>query len=257
MKYAPYSASRLATYEQCPRKFKYKYVDKIKLPFEEHSLALTRGKIIHHLLEYHNKLTLKESIDKLKFDDDINTSPYFTKEVIKECIQVYRKFVETDIAKSIFGDFELGTELKVALNKKLEPCEYLDKDTLFRGLIDRVVVDKTTDLVRIIDWKTGKDKSGSSGIKQTPDQLMHYGSWYFAKFPVDKIKIVYVFVEHNTTLEYTLTRERVQDYKKALLLPIIKAEKDEVFEKITSPLCDYCEFRDVCNGDVDGGTIEF
>ena len=67
MKYAPYSASRLAVYEQCPRKFKYKYVDKIPVPFEP-SLALTRGKVIHSLLEFHGKMTLKENIQKLKED---------------------------------------------------------------------------------------------------------------------------------------------------------------------------------------------
>ncbi len=248
MKYAPYSASRLGVYEQCPRKFKYNYVDKIKVPFVP-SIHLTRGKIIHHLLEFHNKLSLKESIAKMKLDEQIVGSPFYTKEVIKECIGVYQSFIETDMAKELFGDLELGTELHLGLDYKLNPCDYFGKEVLFRGMLDRVVVDTASDVVKIIDWKSGKDKSGASGTKQSPEQLMHYGSWYFEKFPVNEIKIIYVFVEHNTKLEYTMYRDKVNDYKKALLKPIVSAEKAVDFPKIESPLCNFCEFYNKCHED--------
>ena len=245
MKFAPYSASRLAVYEQCPRKFRYKYVDKIEVPFEP-SLPLTRGKIIHHFLEFHEKLTLKESIAKMKLDKQITESPFYTKEVVKDCIVIYQNFTKTDFAKELFAQLELGTELHLGLNYKLEPCSYKGDEVLFRGMIDRVSVEKQEDLVYIIDWKSGKDKS-QGAYKQTPDQLMHYGSWYFSKFPVDTIKLLYVFVEHNTKLEYTLHRTKVDDYKKALLRPIIRAERDDEFIINPTPLCDFCDFRFLCS----------
>ena len=249
MKYAPYSASRLATFEQCNRKFQYKYIDKIQVPFEP-SVALTRGGIIHSLLENHGKMTLKESVQQLKEDPQIAKSPFYTKEVVRDCLKVFKSFIETDIAKEIFDELELGTELHLGLDGKLNPCEYLSKDVLFRGMIDRVTVNRTTNVVRIIDWKTGKDKSTGT-YKQAPDQLMHYASWYFTKFPVDTLIITYVFVEHNTTLEYTLTRDKLNAYNKALLTPIVKAEKADEFPKDLSPLCNFCEFYTHCNNDIE------
>ena len=78
MKYNPYSASSISTFLQCPRKFKYSKIDKIPVEFRE-TLALTKGKIIHSLLEHHNK-SLKEKIEILKNDKDINKSEFFTAE---------------------------------------------------------------------------------------------------------------------------------------------------------------------------------
>lgn len=245
MKYAPYSASRLATYEQCHRKFRFKYVDKVHIPFEP-SLALTRGKILHGLLEWHGKCTLAETITKLQADKDVSESPFFNKAVLKECILIFKGFVETDMCKSVFADLELGTELQLGLDYKLEPCEYYGEEVLFRGLIDRVVVNKSENKVRIVDWKSGKDKS-KPPYRQPPDQLMHYGSWYFSKFPVDEITLSYIFVEHNTELNYTIYRDKLNDYKKALLKPIISAEKNEVFPRNMTALCDYCDYRELCD----------
>lgn len=247
MRFAPYSSSRLSLFKQCQRKFKYKYVDKIHVHFEP-SVALTRGSILHSLLEHHDSMTLKENIAMLAKDEQIRNSKFYTKAVVKECILIYQNFLKSDIAKEIFAEFKLGTELHCGLNKKLVPCEYLSEDALFRGMIDRITVDKKSNVVRIVDWKSGKDKSTGT-YRQPPDQLMNYGSWYFSKFPVDTIIIEYVFVEHNTTLQYTLTRDKLKEYNRALVTDIVSAEKATDFPKTESPLCDFCEFRSHCIDD--------
>jgi len=248
LKYAPYSASKLAVFDQCKRKFKYKYIDKIKTPFKP-SVALTKGNIVHSFLEHH-ELSLADKILKIKKEKQIIESPFFTKELIKECVNIYTNYLATKQGQDNFNNKTLGNELKIALNKKLEPCEYYSPDALFRGFIDRIDVDLNTDIVYIKDYKTGKNKS-EGPYKLTFNQLMYYAAWYFAKFPVDTIIIKYDFVEHNhEPYDKILTRENLTKYKKFLVKSILGPEKCESWNKNITPLCDWCDFQRHCDMDM-------
>ena len=61
-----YSHSKLSCYEQCPRKYKFRYIDKIKKEIEE-SIECFLGKRVHKTLKklyqdlmYQNGNTLEE-----------------------------------------------------------------------------------------------------------------------------------------------------------------------------------------------------
>ena len=247
MKYNPYTASSLGTFAQCPRKFKYYKIDKIKVP-RVRTDALVRGELIHLFLE-HNEDDLSKQIPRIKYLQKRDKG--ITKELVKESYDIFTRYKNGPIGKKYLSLKSLGRELKIALkieNKTLVPCKYDDPDAIYRGLIDAVFVDTDTDKVYIIDWKSGKDKSTGT-YKQTPDQLLYYASWYFTNFPVDNISIVYAFVEHNTELKYELTRDRVKHYNKLLLKNISEVEKEQQFPKEESPLCDYCDYQDHCMKD--------
>jgi len=245
MKYSPYSASSLAVFQQCPRKFKYAKIDKIPVEFQK-TEALLRGSGVHYLLE-HNEKPLKEKVNGLwKTEEEI------TKELIKQSVSIYKDFQNCEYYDFFFNKCKtLARELPVALkieNGKLVPCEFLDKNAIYRGYIDAVFVDEETDMVYIVDWKTGKDKSEGT-YKQSPDQLIYYAAWYFNKFPVDKVTLMYVFVEHCTKLDYVLERENLDRYTKMLLTNILKVEKETEFPKVDSALCQYCDFLEICQKD--------
>jgi len=248
MKYAPYSASKLGLHKQCPRKFKYRYIDKLPSEFE-FSEATTKGGIMHLLLEHYAK-PLKERIQEIKKDKRLTSSEFFSKEMVASCIADIEKFNKSDLGKEIFSYQNLVNELKIGLDKRLKPVDFYDNDVvMFRGMIDAIFVNTEDDVVHIIDWKSGGDKS-TGQYKQTPDQLLQYAAFYFNKFPIDTIKIRYVFVEHCTESTYTLTRDNLEKYNKFLVKNIIKAEQDNIFDKIEQPLCNWCEFRDHCISDV-------
>jgi RecB family exonuclease len=245
MKYNPYSASALGLFNQCPRKFKFYKIDKVKIPWIRTD-ALVRGELVHLLLEYYDKdinFQIQEIKKLQKKDTAIN------KDLIKESFNIYKRFKNTDLGKKLLSYKSLGREMKIALkiqDKILTPCDYSNKDAIFRGMIDSIFVDIQTDEVFIIDWKTGKDKS-EGDYKQSPDQLLYYASWYFTNFPVDKISIMYVFVEHeNKYLKYELTRDRINYYNKMLLSNIAEVEREKEFPKIETALCDWCDYQDHC-----------
>ena len=245
MKYSPYSTSRIALWNQCPRKFKYNYIDKVPREFKDDT-PLKKGFCVHLLLENKIKKYAKDYLKKLIKKENISD------DIIRESKKIYRNFIESPLGKEIFSYFPLGVELEVGLkieDKQLVTCEFSDQDCLFRGKIDYVCVDKETNKVMVIDWKTGKDKSEGT-FKQSPDQLIFYATWYFHNFPVDEIELMYIFVEHGTKSSYTLKRENLKTYIRYLLESIQKIEADDKFEKHIGPLCNWCEYKKHCDEDI-------
>lgn len=253
MKYAPYSASKIGAFQSCPKAFDYRYIQKVKVPWVP-SIHLTRGSLIHLFLEHH-ELPLKEKIQKMKEDREIMKSEFFNKELVKECLEVYERFIKTDLGKELFSLKKVGAEIGCGLNKQLKAGDY-DDGEMFRGFIDRINVDTTEakiedNVVHVIDWKSGKDRSGGM-YPQNPDQLIYYGTWYFEKFPVNTIVLHFVFVEHeNAELTYTLTRDNLQKYKTLLVKNIHSIEKCEDFFKNENKLCQWCSFLEICNPSVE------
>lgn len=244
MKFTPYSASKIGLYENCNRRFKYRYVDKIKKPFQQ-SVAMTKGHIVHFLLEYH-ELPDKEKLQKMKLDAEIMDAKFYSKELVKECIHIYRKFINTEAGKRLLGLKKLQAEGTCALTRKLKPCGFRDNGVMYRGVIDRIAVDVDKDIVYIIDWKTGADKS-KGHWKQNPKQLLSYAAWYFATFPVDTVIVVYAFVEHdNAITSHVIHRDKLPQLNKTLITDIIDIEKEVEWVKNETGLCNYCEYQGEC-----------
>ena len=63
MKFAPYSFSRLATHKNCPRKFRYSYIDKIPSGRVDRT-AVLKGAAVHSIIEnYPNESSHKLAPD--------------------------------------------------------------------------------------------------------------------------------------------------------------------------------------------------
>ncbi len=234
LKYGPYSFSRMNKWVQCPRAFKYHFIDKIGE--WKSSLALDRGKFIHCLLEFSG------DIEKVKASDDyrrVKKSGFMQPEDFKECIEIYKKFKASKMGIWIDSRTQMFNELPIAMNKNLETIPYDDKDTIFRGYIDKVIRDNDT--LILIDYKTGKYKPDMSW-----DQLLYYGISLFSDMPFDKIVLMNVFVEHDKVNKEVLLRKDIKKYQKALLTNISSIEKDTVFPKNETALCHWCEFEGIC-----------
>ncbi len=236
LKYAPYSFSRINTWASCPKKFDYQYVQKIG-KFQD-SLALSRGKLIHSMLEHNgNMKAVKESDDFRQ----VKKSNILSKEDYQECIQVYKTFKEGKIGKWIDARTQMFNELPIAMDKTMEVVPYnnSENNVIFRGYIDKIV--REDDLLILIDYKTGKYKP------QMPfTQLMYYGISLFSQLPFDKILMMNVFVEHNQVNKQILHRDDVKKYQRALLTNIREIETTTKWEKNETPLCGWCQFEDIC-----------
>lgn len=222
MKYAPYSFSKLSTYKQCSRKFKYQYIDKLPVKFVE-TEALKKGKAIHKILEH--------------YPIEVNTNNNYK--------EIANNFINSDLGKK-YLNLESVREYKFGIDKQLNPCSYNDKSCLLRGFIDFIC--KINNELYLIDFKTGKYKDEKY---QDYSQLLYYAIYFFQKEPnISKIKISYVYVEHdNLENIMELDRQYLDNYKIDLLKLINSAEYDTSFNKTKTKLCDYCNFLDFCQKD--------
>lgn len=216
--FAPYSYSKISMYHQCPRKFKYAIIDKLK-GIQTDDTALIKGRAIHSFLE--------------NYPVRIDISPEFEAAI--------SAFIQSDFGKAVLNK-PSTREYKFGLDRYLNPCDFWDKAVFIRGLIDHISV--CEDTVHLIDYKTGKYKDEKY---QSFDQLLVYAIYFFNKYKkIDKIKISYVYVEHNLENSMLLERQFLDNYTNQLQGLISPLENDQSFNKNVSKLCGYCQFRDIC-----------
>lgn len=160
-----FSYSKLALYEECPLKYKFKYVDRIK---EEPKTYFSFGHSIHHALEflYAVKAPPFPAAGSVleEFKRDWNLKSYLEKG--------YRDPAKAD------EDYQKGIEMLSAYYRHHDGrfklpflLEYVT-DVEVDGLLVRIIADKIEYLghgeLALVDYKTGKD------VKRQPDQLHMY-----------------------------------------------------------------------------------
>lgn len=114
MKFAPYSYSKINVYQTCEKKFKYSYID--KFPKKPQDLtAMLKGGALHNILEvYPEKSTYKLAP---KYQDIADT------------------FIASAVGHELMS-LDSKREINIGLSKTLVPCNYYDKEALFRGSVD-------------------------------------------------------------------------------------------------------------------------
>ena len=86
-KYSPYSYSKMSTYSSCPLKFKFNYIDRLRI--DKKVKALEKGSFFHHLCEqyvigkgrdskYIIDSDIEEETQKI-FNDGINSDSYLNR----------------------------------------------------------------------------------------------------------------------------------------------------------------------------------
>ena len=215
-----FSHSKLELYKQCPRKFKYRYIDKLPTkPFEH----LAKGSEVHRLLEIYGNEDLKSDI--------------------KEAYNIALKFSESEIGKEILSQ-KSKRELCIKF-KDFEPIDSDSNDYDFIGYIDRV--NFTNSGLELIDYKTGKYKDPKY---QDFQQLIIYAIWFFKKYSsLTEIKIRFVYVEHLQENSIVLTRDKIDDILNNLKILVKTIELDQDFHKKPNSLCDWCDFKEQCLSD--------
>jgi len=109
----------------------------------------------------------------------------------------------------------------------------------------KVKVRKPEKTILIVDYKSGRVKDPRY---QDYNQLMFYAIFMFQKYPeVNKIKIMFIYVEHNCDNSIILERKYLDRYKKELISAIQSVENDTEFKKNKTKLCDWCGYKDICS----------
>lgn len=156
----PWSVSKIDTLKQCPHKFWFNYVKKVKLE-RPVSKALTIGKAVHSVLQYavtgrtldacfefaiaEHKLTSEEAAEALSYRPSI--SAFLSK---------YQSFLQK------YGIRESITEKQFAIDLAGKPVKFFDNaNGLIRGVVDLAMFVKAQPHIIVLDHKTGKHREFS------------------------------------------------------------------------------------------------
>jgi CRISPR/Cas system-associated exonuclease Cas4 (RecB family) len=127
-------------------------------------------------------------------------------------------------------------EHEMALDEKLQPCEFGSDKRWVRGIVDLLIVDGENAF--IIDYKTGSNRY--------PDtkQLRLMALMTYAHFPeVNNIKAGLLFVMKNSFVQESYTRNTIYQSWKKFEQPLERLSlsyRDNVWMPNPTPLCGWC-----------------
>ncbi|MCK5149836.1 PD-(D/E)XK nuclease family protein [Candidatus Pacearchaeota archaeon] len=247
-----YSHSRLSTFEQCPLRFKYKYIDKI-IPEIEKSIEAHLGNIVHDTLEWvYNSVknekktpTLDEIITyySIKWQDEFSEEILIVKKQLSEK-DYFNKGVEFLInyytKHQPFQDGTIECEKKILI-KLNETGEYK-----LQGFIDRLVHNLKTGEYEVHDYKTASYLPTKEKIDKDR-QLALYSIAIKELFGQDKeVILIWHYLAHNTKIISKRTNEQLTQLKKDTVELIKKIELTTEFPANKSILCNWCEYKNIC-----------
>jgi len=246
-----YSHSRLSCYEQCPHKYKLKYIDKVETEVEQ-SIEAYLGSKVHETLEklyrdlsYQKLNTLNELLNffrnewKKDWDDSIVIvkMDYKPENYLKMgerfITDYYNKYKPFDSGKTI------SLEERIVIN--------LDDsgDYRLQGFIDRVMESKEG-YYEVHDYKTNSRLPLPDYI-ENDRQLALYAIGVKERYPdVKDVKLIWHFLAFNKEIDSTRTDEELDELKRKTIDLINRIENDQKYETKTSILCDWCEFKPIC-----------
>jgi len=248
-----YSHSKIGAFEQCPRKYKFSYIDRIRRKTEPIEFFL--GSRAHDTLEHLYKcklngrlLTEEETLADFEnrwdraWNDKVRINkPAFGPEdyraVARKCVaDYYRRYHPFDQATLI------GTERRVLFSLDDE------EKHKFQGYIDRL--DKTIDGAwEIHDYKT----SASLPTQDQADrdrQLALYEIGLRGMYPdIEQVTLVWHYLRFDAEVRSARTAAQLEELREAMigLIEEIEAASDaDDFPTKESALCNWCEHQEIC-----------
>ena len=247
------SYSALQVLKQCPQKFKFQVIDRIRAPQSKEAIFGTA---------VHDALAFMFSHDPL-FPTVDEVCNLFS-QVWNETATKIHPELDSALAKTYE---ESGRALIKNFYKKNPPwlLPVVDTESRFEitlpdlqtgqthvvaGIIDRI--DKIEDGVyEIIDYKTARKLPSQDAVDHDL-QLSLYHMAILRRWPYLKtlnIKLSLYFLKHGEKITTMRTPQDLEHTKHHVLSNIVDIEKrgiDNNFPPTPSALCDYCSYRNIC-----------
>ncbi len=255
---ATYSYSQMQVYLSCPRKYRYQYVDKVKVAYEPESPDQLLGNSIHKTMEFfYNKLNVYA---KPTLEDMIaNFVPRIEDGRNEEMMEGYDKESYLNRGKAyltMYRNRYAPFDHVTVVGNELQLMFPLDDagQYIWKGYIDRL--NKHGDTFVINDYKTGKSFSDSQRAEYR-EQMTIYAHGVLQKYPgmAKRIEANIFYMHFDLVDTWEITPELITEVKNkyvALHQVIDQARfnyqmgDQAPFAPIKSPLCTRCKFRHIC-----------
>lgn len=226
------SHSRLSDFNQCPLKFKLKYIEKhpnFKIDESNKSVHLVRGTNIHAALEKY--------LIKRKAGEPANANPSANLPEVNTTVPLIERYI------NFFGIDNMYPERQICIDDQWNEQEWFSKKAYYRAIFDVIGVGK--DIAFIGDYKTGKftDYTPANGY----GQLELSAAIALSIFDVEKVNTMYMYVDHKQTVN----KEFTQADKGRIITHFVeehqKVNAEVNFDPCKNQYCRWCEAtKDIC-----------
>jgi putative RecB family exonuclease len=246
-----FSHSRISSFENCPKQFEFRYVQKI--PSETESIEAFVGKRVHEVLE---RLYLFAGRGMLPGVEKVvdRYHKLFEEAYDGERVRIVRGGATLDFYRGLgercvrsyylrhypFDDGEtLGLEQRVVFPLD-EAGEYR-----VQGIIDRI--SRARDgAIEVHDYKTGARVPTQRALDEDR-QLALYQIGLARQFGEDTpFRLVWHFVAKDVTRISSRSREDLDALRRTTIARIDEIRTTTVYPPRKSALCGWCEYRTIC-----------
>ena len=244
-----YSHSKLGTFQQCKQKYKFQYVDKVKVESKD-TIETFLGGLVHKTLE---KLYKDLKFQKLNTKEELLN---FFKECWNKEFNDKILIVKKDYKKENY--FEMGIKFISDYYEHYKPfnnlttlgieTEYrleLDDGNSYHVRMDRLSCDKDGNYY-VCDYKTNNQLKPQEELDEDR-QLAMYSLWVKNNFNDCKnVKLVWYFLAFDKEMISERNEEQLLNLKLDVQNIIKEIESCNNFPTTVSNLCDWCAYKSLC-----------
>jgi putative RecB family exonuclease len=246
-----YSHSRLASFEDCPKKFHYRYV--LRVPTETESIESFLGKRVHEVLERLYLFTssgkvpsLARVIERFRIWWDEHYDPQRVRIARNENDAAhYRQLGERCLTNYYRRFYPFDADETLAVEKHVTFS--LDEEGAYRirGIIDRVVRARDG-AIEIQDYKTSQRVPRQERLDKDR-QLALYQMGIAEQFGYQReVRLVWHYLLPNQVRTSSRTPEQLEALRGETIGLIDRIRAETRFEARPGPLCPWCEFGEIC-----------
>ena len=244
-----YSHSKLGTFQQCKQKYKFQYVDRVKVESKD-TIETFLGGLVHKTLE---KLYKDLKFQKLNTKEELLN---FFKECWNKEFNDKILIVKKDYKKENY--FEMGIKFISDYYEHYKPfnnlttlgleTEYrleLDDGNSYHVRMDRLSCDKDGNYY-VCDYKTNNQLKPQEELDEDR-QLAMYSLWVKNNFNDCKnVKLVWYFLAFDKEMISERNEEQLLNLKLDVQNIIKEIESCNNFLTTISNLCDWCAYKSLC-----------
>lgn len=245
-----FSHSSLSSYENCPRKYAFRYIEKVQA--ETEGIEAFVGKRVHEILERLYQFVRKGTVPPLtqvlkryeaNFDAGYNPEKI---RIVRSNLSRshYRTMGATGIENYYRRHYPFDGEETLGLERPIRLTIDSAGQYRIRGIVDRLV--RAPDgAIEIHDYKTSARMPAAKFLLRDR-QLSLYEMAIRNEGFDGEIRLVWWYVTPNRMFVTRRSQDELDQVKKDVIKLIDSIRIESSWEPREGPLCSWCEYKEIC-----------
>ena len=247
---AVYSHSRLSCFENCPKQFYYRYVERV--PVDSESIEAFVGKRVHGVLERLNRFverglvpSLRRVIERFRAE----WAEHFDRERVRVVrsempVESYAELGERCLGNHYRRHYPFDRDETLGIEAHVSFALDGSERHRIQGYVDRIA--RAPDgAIEIHDYKTGRFVPSQQSLDDDR-QLALYQLGIGGRYGAGPVRLVWHYLQRDQVRVSARTGEQLEALRDRTIDLIDRIESEGSFEPSPSALCSWCEFNHLC-----------